>query len=661
MITSKKLILASAISAVLVGCGGGGGSSTPSPAPTPAPAPSPTPAPTPTASASIKISGDLTPAVGESVALIATVDGERSDLAEIMWTQTKGDALKLVAANSAVLAFDVEKAGDYEFKVDFTTVDGKKLSETVSFTTTTKANVLNARRDFASREGNKVSFKLSAPIDGDGKIVTVTSPTSGNQIAAEFTNVSWEQTAGPTVIFDDKNTNPYTTIFRAPGVKEDTIATFSVKATHPDGHVVSDNVHLLIQDIEAIPASSIYDTVVAKINPAVTNVPMESGLKNCIYSNYFATPCSLTSINLIGQDHPNPTVDDIMSRVITSHPWMAENFRKFLTEQDPHGDFKKLLRSVSAVVISYDIRPSYYWVATGAIHLDPEDLWLTPEQRDVIDVAPDYRSSFGQELKYVMPWRYVKDNDYASSYYPREYRFSRTVEDLVPDLGSLLYHELAHANDTFPSSTLDSVEGTSIYNAFQKRSGQTIADKLTAAHPKSSAEMAALGQVNFRGAAPTDAQKAYTPDDVAGFFSHDNAPTEYAYSSIQEDVATLFDAAMMSARYGIERDEAVTSPRHQTDSSLSYILSWGQRGRITDPAVMPRSKYVFDLIFPELDSDAIYAALPAPRTLKPGLSWFDVLDLSESKTGPLPQKAYAAGKGVKVERPVELDLTRRYK
>lgn len=642
MRVNNKLFLATATLAMLAGCGGGSSS-------------------TPTPSSAIKISGDLTPSVGESVALIATVDGEKSDVANIVWKQIKGDALSLVATNSAVLAFDVEKAGDYEFSVDFTTANGTKHTETVSFTTTVKENLLNARRDFSSREGNKVSFKLSAPVDSEGKIVSVISPTSGNRVAAEFTDVKWSQVSGPDVTFDDKNTNAYTVIFSAPQVTVDTIATFAVSATHPNGNKVSDTVHLLIQDVNTIPSSSIYDTVIAKVSPANTGAPMVEGLNNCIYANYFSAPCSLSRINLIGQDQPNPSVDDIMDRVITSHPWMAENFRKFLTEEDQHGDFKKLLRSVSAVVISYDIRPSYYWVATGAIHLDPEDLWLTPEQRDVIDVAPDYRSSFGQELQYVMPWRYVKDNDYASSYYPREYRFSREIRDLVPDLGSLLYHELAHANDTFPSSTLNSVSGTSVYNAFQRREGQTIADKLTAAHPKGSEEMAALGQVNYRGVSPTDVQKAYTPDDVAGFFSHDNAPTQYAYSSEAEDVATLFDAAMMSARYNILRDEAVSTPRHATDSSQSYVLSWGQRGRVTDPAVMPRSKFVFDLIFPELDSDAIYTALPPVKLLKPGLSWFDVLDLSESNAAPKQQKAYSLNSNIKVERPVELDLTRRYK
>jgi len=632
MIKSKRILLASLIAGLMSGCGGGGGSTT-------------TPTTTPTPTKTVVVAGDLTPAVGQSVSLIATIDGERSDAADISWTQTSGEPLSLVAKNSAVLAFDILKAGDYGFKVDFTTKSGKKYSKDVNFTTTTATNILNVRRDFASREGNKVSFKLSNPVD----------PVTGNVVTGTFTNVTWAQASGPTIILDAKNTNTYTAIFKAPVVDKDTVITFDVSALHPNGNTVTDKVSVLVQDINTIPTSSIYDEVVAKITPYNKSAPMASGLKDCIYANYFASPCSLSKINLLGQDHIDPTVDQVMDRVITSHPWMAENFRKFLTEEDPHGDFKKLLRSVSAIVISYDIRPSYYWVATGAIHLDAEDLWLTPEQRDVIDVAPDYRSAFGKELNYLMPWRYVKDDDYASSYYSKNSRFTRTVKDLVPDLGSLLYHELAHANDTFPSSTLSSVTGTSVYNAFQLRKGNTIADKLTTAHPKSSTEMMALGQVNFNGATITDAQKAYTPDDVANFFSHDNAPTEYAYSSIQEDVATLFDAAMMSARYGIERDEAVISLKDADDSSKSYIISWGQRGRVTDPVVMPRSKFVFDLIFPELDSDTFYGALPAVRAFTVGDDWISVLEFE--KTSSAPQKA----RGTTTQRPIELDLIRRYK
>jgi len=623
--TRNNLLLVILITISLIGCGGSSSSNNNDVS---------------NSKSTINISGDLTPSLGQSVALIATLSNKNTDDAVISWTQISRHSLELVAKNSAVLAFDIKEAGTYEFNVDITTSDGTNYSENIEFIAANTTKMLNVRRDFASREGNKVSFNLSAPIDFE----------TGNVINGSYTDVKWLQTSGPNISLDSNNTNPLTAIFDAPQVSTDTIITFDVSAKHPNGDVLADQVHLLIQNIKSIPSNSIYNGVVAKVTPYNVNSFMALGLKNCIYANYFSSPCSLSEINLIGQEHSTPNVDQIMDRVITSHPWMAENFKQFLIEHDPYGDFKKLLRSVSAIVISYDIRPSYYWVATGAIHLDPEDLWLTPAQRDVIDVAPDYRSAFGQELQYIMPWRYVKNNEYASSYYPRELRVNRTLEDLVPDLSALLYHELAHANDNFPSSSLSSLSGNSVFNAFQLRSGMTIADLLTTSHPKHSDEMAALGQVNFRGETANELQKSYTPDDIVGFFSHDGAPTEYAYSSIQEDVATLFDATMMSARYGIDRDEAVTQP------SSPYIVSWGQRGRIKDPVVEPRSKFVFEKIFPELDSEKFYSALPDVKPLAVGFTWNQALT-----QGFVPNvTGINNSQKIKILRPITLDLLHRY-
>ena len=52
-----------------------------------------------------------------------------------------------------------------------------------------------------------------------------------------------------------------------------------------------------------------------------------------------------------------------------------------------------------------------------------------------------------------MPWRYVKDNSYASYYYPEDMRVTRQASDGLYRLASLMYHELAHANDFFAQST----------------------------------------------------------------------------------------------------------------------------------------------------------------------------------------------------------------
>ena len=203
-----------------------------------------------------------------------------------------------------------------------------------------------------------------------------------------------------------------------------------------------------------------------------------------------------------------PSVDDIMDRVIVSHQWMGDQFKKFLENYDFNDDFKNLLRATTAIVISYDIRPSFYNPTSAAIYLDPSDLWETPEQRDTINQAPDYRAGFGAELQFEMPWRYVKNNDYAYFYYPIRLRLSRSLADAEYSFASLLYHELAHANDYFPSTRwLTYSSSRTVYNAVVEvyQAGEIESDYLQVNYPLDPLyasggenESTKLAQVRFR-------------------------------------------------------------------------------------------------------------------------------------------------------------------
>jgi hypothetical protein len=96
------------------------------------------------------------------------------------------------------------------------------------------------------------------------------------------------------------------------------------------------------------------------------------------------------------------------------------------------------------------VRPSFYWSATGAIYLDADNLWLTPAERDVVSEVPDFRSGFDRELNYTGLWRYVVANQPALLFFNPASRLTRDLGYLDYELGSLMYHELAHANDFFP-------------------------------------------------------------------------------------------------------------------------------------------------------------------------------------------------------------------
>jgi hypothetical protein len=309
---------------------------------------------------------------------------------------------------------------------------------------------------------------------------------------------------------------------------------------------------------------------------------------------------------------------------------MGDRFKQFLINNDTNNDIKNLLRATTAIVIAYDVRPSFYWAATGAIYLDAENFWLTPEERDTINEAPDFRANFGNDLQFVMPWRYVKNNDYASKRFSITERSPRSAEDGLYRLISLMYHELAHANDFFPSNewyvhdsnkrVLDAALSTDFES-----------DKLAITLPLVSQEMVDLGQVSFAGNTATEIQKNYLPADIESFFEPDRASDYYAYSSLREDYAMLFEELMMQSRFNVNRDVAITNqPTGNNVSANDYIVTWGQRGRIGDDKLIERALFTANRVLPEFDSQTAINQLAQPIPMIVGNNWLENLVISPS-------------------------------
>ena len=77
-------------------------------------------------------------------------------------------------------------------------------------------------------------------------------------------------------------------------------------------------------------------------------------------------------------------------------------------------------------------------------------MWLTPEQRDSVSETSDPRGGFGDALNFSSPWRCVQNNRYARGSNVVRERKARDMGVLRCELGWLLYHEFAHANDFIP-------------------------------------------------------------------------------------------------------------------------------------------------------------------------------------------------------------------
>ena len=536
-------------------------------------------------------------------------------LSNINWQQTAGANVPFHAVNSKGIAFTPTIAGEYSFQVNFNR-NGTNEQLTHNVVVSNEVSQVSARLGHAVLEGNDVSLRASLAIN------TIT-----------LDSIRWEQISGPNVAFSEPTQGKSAIFFTAPPVNADSLIEFSVTAS--DGsNSYQDTVGILIENATAISsdANTAYDTRLAKVFAFNSSSPYADVLPRCVYDNEidFRSTCRLNELPLIAQDTTTPTVEDIMDRVVVSHHWMGQRFKEFLQNSDEHDDFKNLLRATTAIVISYDVRPSYYWAVTGAIHLDPNNFWLTPDERDTINQAPDFRASFGDSLNFVLPWRYVKNNNYVSFSYPEDSRVTRDAADGVYSISALMYHELAHANDFFPQSAWASLNPNDrildAVNNMTQGTG-TQSDMLATALPLNGSEMYRLAQVRYHGETATAVEQNYNPSDVTSFFTTEHAPQFYNYSSIREDYAMLFDGFMMKARLGVDRDVAITSQPQSAEEE--HIVTWGQRGRIGDSNIKPRIDYVTRRILPEFTTaNSIINSLPTPIAMQAGKTWRENLNIS---------------------------------
>lgn len=612
----NKFTVLSAISlAILSGCGGGGGSSaSPSTPTTPT-----TPAPPSSAPLDERITmvSPTQVETQQSVGLVAMV----SSGAEIItseWEQTAGPATTFLAENSQVIGFDVQEAGSYAFTYRATDSQGSTTEQEVTFTAqqSSASTVAQLRLDHAVTERGKVSLRIDASDPGMGFTVT------------------WRQLSGPTIPTDDLTPQGNFLFFDAPSVTKDELIEFEAAVTFNDGSNGSDSAFVLVKNTD-INNGGFFPDAASRIVTEDARAYNSTGqyanvLVDCVYNNQIDASCRFSTLPIIGQDTPNPTIDDIMSRVVVSHDWMAERFREYLQTSPVAPDIIQLLKAVTAIVISVDVRPSFYWAATGAIYLDPDNFWVTPEERDTLNDVPDFRSGFGNDLQFIMPWRYVRNGQNylnATSYHPKD-RLTRTTADVQADITWLLFHELAHANDfIFPSAHATLAPESS---PLQFVNDNTIpSDLLDQRYPLASQEMKSLAQVSFAGNTASSVQKGYVGINIEQFFEPDAAAMYYSYLTDREDFATIFERFMMAYRLGVHSDVAII----ETNENPNNLVHWGQRNRVVDPKLRNRTIFVVNSIYSNLDVASALNDLPAQQNMVPGVSWFDNLMASQS---PIP-------------------------
>ena len=598
---------------LITGCGGGSGSSQNSNSTPPSSPSQPTAPDDAPLSERITLLYPTQTQVGESISLVANV-ASGAEITASNWQQLAGPTVSLLANRTQVVGFDVTQAGDYQFRYTATDASGDSTEQIISFTAeaSQQSEFANVRLDHAVTEQGKVSLRVDI------------TPT------AQISSINWDQILGQAINSEDITTQGQLIFFDAPTVSKDELLAFEATVTTNTGSTLKDTAYVLVKNTEINNNGYFPDAADRIVNedvyPYIANSQYANSLVPCIYSNLLAESCSFSQLPIIGHENNNQgnvaSIEEIMQRVLVSHDWMAERFQQYLETSPVSEDVRRLLNAVTGVVISADVRPSFYWIATGAIYLDPANFWVTPEERDSLNDTPDFRSNFGQELQFIMPWRYVKDGqDYLnSSSYPQALRLQRSQEDVQADITWLLFHELAHANDFLPPSRHSSL-GTahSPLSFFSDNAPQS--ETLESVLRLQSQELKDLAEVSFRGTDASAEQRNYNAADITQFFEPDKAAMYYSYLTSREDYATLFEQFMMAHRLGVYSDVAVLS----RNNNPQFNVTWGQRGRINDPQLRIRTTYVVNSIYPELAVGEILDSLAEPEFMIPGVSWFDNL------------------------------------
>jgi hypothetical protein len=620
----SRFMVAASLCAGLAACGGGGGQ-------TPAPPP---PAPgngegCPN-STTIRLIADNAPTAGRSVE--AAVGGcSVALIRDPVWTQTSGPAVSLLSHRSQAISFIPNTAGSYGFRMDYKNSSGQAQSQAVSFSVSPASNAVIAIR------GEPSVFS-----GGSASLRAWPNLPAGDSVAS----ITWAQTAGPAATVDTSNTDTSRVIFTAPSSSGDVAVTFRATMTSTKGLQDTDEFTVLVQGLPGAPAYQLFRDYYSatRVYPYLANGPHAQALAECVYTPALTygnntNLCTMQRLPLLGQETNGalPSVDQVMNRVLVSNDWMGEVFRQFLLTHDGNGDMRRMLNATTAIVIGGRVRPSFYWSTTGAIYLDAGYFWSTAEQRDTVTEVPDYRSAFGQDLKFFTPYRYVVGNNYASASYPITQRGTRPVEAMISEAGRLMYHELTHANDFINPSIQTGLSRN--LRVEQAVPASVTSTRLFVNHPYLSQEMLGLARVMFHGVAANATQLAYQPGDVSTFFKNDRVTDDYAYSvppSVNppvsyEDTAMLMEEFWMSYRHGIRRDWAVTNAYQSGMTAQDLIVNWGQRGRIGAPEIRTRLKLVSQELAPWLSSSAV-DSLPPPIQMTAGADWLANLNLSSPGT-----------------------------
>lgn len=386
-----------------------------------------------------------------------------------------------------------------------------------------------------------------------------------------------------------------------------------------------------IPNDDLVPASELRLIPNEEVVPFRPDSPYADVLRNCAFADDDEL-CTNAMLPYIGQDHSAPTINDILNRLLVSHNWMGVRFAQLLNQMP--AETLALFRSVTVITIGSDVRPSGFYSWRGSMQLDPVYLWLTLSEKQTISTEDDFRSSFGADLRFLHRSSYMINGERAYSFFSLTDDSERTLDDITMRASRLLFHELAHANDYVNPTFFAQINPEETPRVLREKFADRRVSQLLYDDESLSVQSSwlfALASVRYRDEEPDDELLAFIADSAGAVMGNEGKTTFYSYSTVREDMATLFESTMMKKHFGAELYSAfVEKPVGYPDdySADELIVGWGERNRLAAALVTPRAQYVVDKIFGgAADNNNFFNNnLGVASPLTTGVGWYDIID-----------------------------------
>ena len=357
----------------------------------------------------------------------------------------------------------------------------------------------------------------------------------------------------------------------------------------------------------------------------VANGPYAELLNRCRDADGDAL-CTTEQLPLLGQNgNTNITVNDIMSRVVTTHDWMGPRFQQLLERLGPEA--LKLFGPIAVITLGGDSEDySFANSWRGSLYIPTDILWLTEQEKAALYV-PESTSGGNTTQVTPLPWlarfRWLKGDNWL--YFATD-RSEREYANIEVHFAANLYYPLAYINGVIPPMAVTQALPTEtprdlFENTLDNLPAQLYADQSLTIDPS---PLFALATTYHDKIEPTTEQLAQTPAEVGGLFGNEGKMRLWGYSTRENDFASLLQAGMLDYTSDVYLDVTFNNrgPDFTVRGCDDETIGWGVRNRIASPLVTPRVRFAMESVLgTSTKLDNFFAGIGEETVIPAGLGW----------------------------------------